>query len=103
MASFLHRLRSLSSLPPRKLLYGTAVVLSWLPTYLFLRDHFFQVMSVTGPSMYPFLNPDFHSSTRRNLVLVDMRRPWKDLRRGSVIAFWCVLTAPRPPVFPARQ
>ena len=47
-------------------------------------------MWVTGPSMYPFLNTDYNSTTRKDVVLVDMRSPWVDLKRGMIIALWWV-------------
>ncbi|KAL9046518.1 MAG: hypothetical protein Q9206_007064 [Seirophora lacunosa] len=50
-------------------------------------------MLVTGPSMYPFLNPDIDTSLRKDAVLVRMWRAAEDVRRGDVVVF-------RSPVHP---
>lgn len=63
-------------------------LITWFPMALFFNDHVAQLMWVTGPSMYPFLNTDYNSTTRKDVVLTDMRQPWEDLKRGMVVALW---------------
>ena len=38
--------------------------------------------------MYPFLNTDYNSTTKKDVVFVDMRDPWKGMKRGMIVAFW---------------
>ncbi len=58
--------------------------------YIFFNDHIAQIMWVTGPSMYPFLNTDYNVSTRKQPVLVKMRNPAEGLKRGMIVSFWWV-------------
>ena len=86
MPSLSHLFKHSTSLRRTALIAGS--VASWIPAWLFFQDNVFQIMTVTGASMYPFLNKDFHTSTSKTSVLVDMRKPWEKLQRGTVIAFW---------------
>lgn len=45
--------------------------------------------------MYPFLNTDYNTSTRKDVVWVNMWAPAKGLKRGTVVAFWYVMVCPR--------
>ena len=38
--------------------------------------------------MYPFLNTDYNSTTRKDVVFVNMRNPSEGLMRGMIVAFW---------------
>ncbi|MCJ1245792.1 hypothetical protein MMC30_002996 [Trapelia coarctata] len=58
------------------------------PIAIFLNDNFAQLMWVNGPSMYPFLNTDYNSTTTKDVVFVNMWNPWKGLKRGMVVALW---------------
>ncbi|MCJ1259970.1 hypothetical protein MMC24_007810 [Lignoscripta atroalba] len=75
-----------SSIRPTLLTIGTLA--TWFPMYLFFNDHIAQLMWVTGPSMYPFLNTDYNSTTRKDVVFVNMRNPSEGLMRGMIVAFW---------------
>ena len=55
---------------------------------LFTINHGFAIHSVSGPSMHPALNPQLHTSTGRDLVLVDKRIPYSKMERGIIVAFW---------------
>lgn len=41
--------------------------------------------------MYPFLNTDYNTSTRKDVVWVKMWAPAEGLRKGTVVAFWYVV------------
>ncbi|KAI4092159.1 MAG: hypothetical protein LQ344_003642 [Seirophora lacunosa] len=86
---------SYTSLPPliRLPLSTFLTLLSYTPIIWFLQTHILQLMLVTGPSMYPFLNPDIDTSLRKDAVLVRMWRAAEDVRRGDVVVF-------RSPVHP---
>ncbi len=90
-APFLAALRQRLSplvLRHRRTLILVASVLTWAPAFGMLNEYYFTLMAVQGPSMYPFLNADYHRSQSRTWVLVDRRRPGSaELHRGSVIAF----------------
>ncbi|MCJ1309266.1 hypothetical protein MMC25_002924 [Agyrium rufum] len=62
--------------------------LTWLPLYYFIHNKVIQPMWVSGRSMHPFLNTDIDSSSRRDVVLVNMWDPYSNVRRGSIVAFW---------------
>jgi inner membrane protease subunit 2 len=63
-------------------------VVSWIPVYITFTDHVGRISSVNGPSMYPFLNTDYNSSTARDYVYISMRNPGLGLERGMIVAFW---------------
>ena len=89
MSTLLHRLRSpLSFRPLRPALLTLTSILTWIPVLSFFHAHVAQLMWVTGPSMYPFLNTDYNTSTRKDVVWVNMWAPAEGLRRGMVVAFW---------------
>ncbi|MCJ1319077.1 hypothetical protein MMC15_004410 [Xylographa vitiligo] len=61
---------------------------TWAPMVFFFNDKIAQLMWVSGPSMYPFLNTDYNSTTRKDVVFVNMWAPWQDLKRGMIVALW---------------
>ncbi|MCJ1474516.1 hypothetical protein MMC13_003174 [Lambiella insularis] len=61
---------------------------TWVPMIVFFKDNVAQPMWVTGPSMYPFLNTDYNSTTRKDVVFVNMWAPYKGLQRGMIVAMW---------------
>jgi inner membrane protease subunit 2 len=83
-------LTRLLTLPPplRRTLYTLSALATWAPLAIFFNDHIAQLMWVSGPSMYPFLNTDYNSTTRKDVVFVKMWNPWRDLKRGMVVALW---------------
>jgi mitochondrial inner membrane protease subunit 2 len=66
-----------------------------LPPLMIFRNHFFDIIRVTGSSMSPYLNTSFEDgaadvrditkSTDR--VLLNLYRPVEDLQRGMVVGF----------------
>jgi len=76
------------SSPPRVALRLGVFVLAWFPAFIYFNDHVAQIMWVGGPSMTPFLNTHFHASTQRSVILASMSKPYQNLHRGSVIAFY---------------
>lgn len=62
--------------------------LTWLPVLSFFHTHVSSLMRVTGPSMYPFLNTDYHTSTQKDVVWVWRWNPANGVKRGMVVAFW---------------
>ena len=78
-------------------LLGIVFALVFPPLIVF-RDHFYDIVRVTGPSMSPYLNTDFengdgaatdlHDITKStDRILLNLYRPRSDLRRGMVVAF----------------
>jgi len=64
------------------------VAITWLPVAIFFNNHVAQLMWVKGPSMQPFLSPDYSCAGRKDIVLSIMHKPWENLQRGMVVAFW---------------
>ncbi|KAL8655177.1 MAG: hypothetical protein Q9210_001049 [Variospora velana] len=62
-------------------------ILTWFPIVWFLNHNILQLMRVTGPSMYPFLNTDHNTTTQRDVVAVNMWKPGQQVRRGDVVVF----------------
>ena len=60
---------------------------SWFPAWSFFTNNVFCIMSVTGPSMAPFLNTDYNSSLVSDRVWVNMWRAGEGLKRGMVVAY----------------
>ncbi|KAL9020389.1 MAG: hypothetical protein Q9185_002363 [Variospora sp. 1 TL-2023] len=81
---FRTRLLALIRRPP---LSTCLTLLTWFPVVWFLNHDVIQLMRVTGPSMYPFLNTDHDTTTRRDVVAVNMWRPGQQVRRGDVVVF----------------
>ncbi|ORY24962.1 putative peptidase [Naematelia encephala] len=73
-------------------------VLSWVPVGLFFTQHVYSLVEVTGSSMQPTLNPNFHTALmRKEIVLLER---WsvtlnlnghKPFRRGDVVTLWSPL------------
>ncbi|KAL8922225.1 MAG: hypothetical protein Q9208_005304 [Pyrenodesmia sp. 3 TL-2023] len=85
----LNHLPTLPTLTPliRLTLLTFLTLLTWLPVVWFLHTHVFAFMRVTGPSMYPFLNTDWNTSTRKDVVGVWMWGAGEEVRRGEVVVF----------------
>jgi len=63
---------------------------TWLPPLIWINTCVAEVTFIKGPSMYPFLNPHYNESTRRDLCLVDKWHGHRGLQRGMVVTFRCV-------------
>lgn len=74
----------------RKPLLTFITLITYIPILAFSQTHIATLMTVTGVSMYPLLNTDHNRTTRRDVVLVDLRNPAENLKRGMVVAFWLV-------------
>ncbi|ERF76871.1 hypothetical protein EPUS_02582 [Endocarpon pusillum Z07020] len=102
LASFLRQVHKQHARLPQPIRYtinfiyllGVAFALIVPPVIVF-RNHFYDIIRVTGPSMSPYLNTDFedgatsvHDITRStDRILLKLYRPRYDLRRGMVVAF----------------
>ncbi|KAL8771630.1 MAG: hypothetical protein Q9194_004846 [Teloschistes cf. exilis] len=88
-----HNIRSVrtryNSLSPiiRLPIYTLLAFITWFPVVWFLHNKVFQPMLVKGPSMYPFINTDHYTSTRKDVVAVKMWGAGYDIRRGDVVVF----------------
>jgi inner membrane protease subunit 2 len=60
---------------------------SWIPPLIWFNAYVAEVTFIRGPSMYPFLNPQYNESLRRDLCLVWKLYAQEDLRRGMVVTF----------------
>ncbi|KAL9578865.1 MAG: hypothetical protein Q9212_005449 [Teloschistes hypoglaucus] len=68
-------------------IYTFLAFITWFPVVWFLHNKVFQPMLVKGPSMYPFINTDHYTSTRKDVVAVMMWEAGYDVRRGDVVVF----------------
>ncbi|KAI9849745.1 MAG: hypothetical protein M1838_006281 [Thelocarpon superellum] len=65
----------------------TLGLLTWLPIWIFVRNHVVNTFSVNGSSMQPLLSPDFSATGERDEVLASMWQPAVGLERGMIVAF----------------
>lgn len=60
---------------------------TWIPPLIWFNTYVAELTFIRGPSMYPFLNPQYNESLRKDLCLVWKLYAHKDLRRGMVVTF----------------
>lgn len=60
---------------------------TWLPPLIWFNSYVAQVTFISGPSMYPFLNPQYNESLKRDLCLVYKLYAQRNLERGMVVTF----------------
>lgn len=60
---------------------------TWIPPLIWFNAYVAEVTFIRGPSMYPFLNPQYNESMRRDLCLVWKLYAHEELRRGLVVTF----------------
>ncbi|KAK4193865.1 mitochondrial carrier domain-containing protein [Podospora australis] len=60
---------------------------TWLPPFMWFNSYVAEVTFINGPSMYPFFNPSYNESLRRDLCLVWKYNAQQDLKRGEVVVF----------------
>ncbi|KAK4126264.1 LexA/Signal peptidase [Parathielavia appendiculata] len=60
---------------------------TWIPPLIWFNAYVAQVTFIRGPSMYPFLNPQYNKSLREDLCLVWKLYAQEGLRRGMVVTF----------------
>lgn len=53
-----------------------------------------EVTAINGPSMYPFFNPHYNESLRKDWVLVKKHYLMGHLKRGMIVIFWYTLPLP---------
>ncbi|KAK2754698.1 hypothetical protein FQN54_006831 [Arachnomyces sp. PD_36] len=88
--SFRSRFRSRFTLPPtfKRTFRVLGILLPIIPIGLVFSEHVAQVMWVRGPSMTPYLNEEYATSNlKSDMVLVNMWRPGRELKRGMVVTF----------------
>lgn len=60
---------------------------TWIPALIWFNTYVAEVTFIRGPSMYPFLNPQYHESLRKDLCLVWKLYAHERLARGMVVTF----------------
>lgn len=60
----------------------------WLPALSMFNDNVLEFTKISGPSMYPFLNPERDRTLRRDIVLNYKYGAQDDLQRGMIVTFW---------------
>lgn len=60
---------------------------TWIPPLIWFNAYVAEITFIRGPSMYPFLNPQYNESLRRDLCLVWKMYAQEGLRRGMVVTF----------------
>ena len=60
---------------------------TWLPPLIWFNTYVAQVTFISGPSMYPFLNPQYNESLKKDLCLVYKLYAQWNLDRGMVVTF----------------
>jgi mitochondrial inner membrane protease subunit 2 len=101
-ATFFHQLHERYKRLPRPIrnainfVYLLGIVFALvIPPGMVFRNHFYDIVRVTGPSMSPYLNTDFedgatdvHDITKStDRILLNLYSPRENLRRGMVVAF----------------
>lgn len=61
---------------------------TWLPPLIMFNTYVAELTFINGPSMYPFLNPHYNESLKRDLCLVRKLYVLDNLKRGMVVTFW---------------
>jgi signal peptidase I len=80
----------LSSPSVREFGYHSFIFATWIPVVILFNDYVAELTTINGPSMYPFLNPDMNSTTRRDSVVNWKWDAQRGLARGMVVTFWWV-------------
>ncbi|KAK3307111.1 mitochondrial carrier domain-containing protein [Chaetomium strumarium] len=60
---------------------------TWIPPLIWFNAYVAEVTFIRGPSMYPFLNPQYNESLKKDLCLVWKLYAHEGLRRGMVVTF----------------
>ncbi|KAL2145041.1 hypothetical protein VTI28DRAFT_8141 [Corynascus sepedonium] len=60
---------------------------TWIPPLIWFNAYVAEVTFIRGPSMYPFFNPHYNESLRKDLCLVWKLYSQEGLRRGMVVTF----------------
>ncbi|KAI1344968.1 LexA/Signal peptidase [Xylariaceae sp. FL0016] len=61
---------------------------TWIPVVITFNDFVAELITVNGPSMYPYLNAEKDQTTRRDVVLNFKYNAQDGLRRGMIVTFW---------------
>ena len=76
------RFRFLSQVSHYLVRYAT-----WIPPLIWFNAYVAEVTFISGPSMYPFFNPQYNESLRKDLCLVWKMYAQEGLRRGMIVTF----------------
>ena len=76
------RFRFLSQVSHYLVRYAT-----WIPPLIWFNAYVAEVTFINGPSMYPFFNPQYNESLRKDLCLVWKMYAQEGLRRGMIVTF----------------
>jgi mitochondrial inner membrane protease subunit 2 len=60
---------------------------TWLPPLIWFNTYVAQVTFINGRSMYPYLNPHYNETLRRDLCLVYKLYAQWNLDRGMLVVF----------------
>ncbi|CCC06912.1 hypothetical protein SMACR_00937 [Sordaria macrospora] len=60
---------------------------TWIPPLVVFNGWVAEITQINGPSMYPYFNPRYNESTRRDIVLVSKWYPDRHLKRGMIVTF----------------
>lgn len=61
---------------------------TWIPVAAMFNSYVVETVTITGPSMYPFLNSEKDSSLGRDTLLTYKFNRQGNLARGMIITFW---------------
>jgi inner membrane protease subunit 2 len=64
-----------------------AIFATWLPAVIFFNDHVGDVTWITGASMYPYFNGDFHENMKQDICWTRRWKPTQELKRGMIVSF----------------
>jgi len=68
--------------------YFLVIFATWIPAFIFFKDHVGHVGIINGPSMYPYFNMDWNRSLKQDKCWVNCRNAEKNVQRGMIISFW---------------
>ncbi|KAM7185418.1 Mitochondrial carrier domain containing protein [Rhypophila sp. PSN 637] len=61
---------------------------TWVPPLIMFNMYVAELTTISGPSMYPFFNPHYNESLRKDVVLVKKHYMMGRLKRGMIVIFW---------------
>jgi len=60
---------------------------TWIPPLIWFNTYVAEVTFIRGPSMYPYFNPQYNESLKKDLCLVWKLYAQEGLARGMVVTF----------------
>lgn len=61
---------------------------SWIPVVVWFNSYIAETITISGPSMYPYLNSEKDSSIGQDTLLNYKFNAQANLARGMIITFW---------------